>query len=267
MKLNRYTIVIRGAGEMASGIAFRLFKSNFQRICMTEVSQPLAVRRAVSFCEAVHEGKKTVSGVTARLVKGYDRIQETWEEEAIPVIMDPEARVIDFLKPEVVIDAIMAKKNLGTKITDAALVIGVGPGFHAGMNTHLVVETNRGHNLGRVIYDGEAERDTGLPGAIGGYTVERVFRAPKNGQISSKKAIGDLTEKGDVVAEVDGMQVRSRIGGVIRGIVKDGTYVSEGMKIGDVDPRGVREYCYSVSDKTLAIAGGVLESILSRFNC
>lgn len=265
MSMDKLTVVIKGGGEMASGVAFRLIRSHF-RVCMTETSQPQAVRREVSFCEAVHEGEKTVEGVTARLVESNDQIQVIWDRGQIPVIVDPEAKVIDFLKPDVVVDAILAKKNLGTRLSDAPLVIGLGPGFYAGRDVHLVVETNRGHDLGRVISEGEAEKNTGIPGVIGGYGAERVFRGPKEGRLRTLKDIGDYVEAGDVVATVDDLPVKAQIKGIIRGMLRDGTEVWKGMKAGDIDSRGVKESCYTISDKTMAIGGGVLEGILSCFN-
>ncbi len=266
MNLSQIKIVIRGAGEMASGIAFRLFKSNFRRICMTEISNPLAVRREVSFCEAVHEGAKKVEGVTGRLVESFEEIHGTWEAGQIPVMVDPDAGVIGFLGPVVVVDAVMAKRNLGTKITDASLVIGIGPGFSAGKDVHLIVESNRGHNLGRVIQNGEAEKDTGIPGVIAGHGADRVFRSPGEGRLRALKAIGEDVKAGETVALVDDLPVKALIGGVMRGLIRDGTIVHEGMKLGDIDPRGVKGHCYTVSDKTMAIGGGVMEAILSRFN-
>jgi xanthine dehydrogenase accessory factor len=266
MSLKNMKLVIKGAGEMASGVAWRLFNSGFHRVCMTDVSQPQAVRREVSFCEAIYDGHKTVQGVTAKLIASFEEIEGAWDLGQIPIIVDPEAGVIDFLKPDVVIDAILAKKNLGTKITNAPLVIGLGPGFCAGRDVHLVVETNRGHDLGRVIHEGEAEKNTGVPGVIAGYGAERVFRAPKDGRLSILNDIGDIVEAGEVVAEVDGMPVKAQIKGVVRGMLRDGTNVWKGMKTGDIDPRGKKAFCYTVSEKTLAIAGGVLEGILSYYN-
>ncbi|SPD74116.1 putative 4-hydroxybenzoyl-CoA reductase molybdenum cofactor biosynthesis protein [uncultured Desulfobacterium sp.] len=266
MLLKNLKLVVKGAGEMASGVAWRLFNSGFRRICMTDVAQPQAVRREVSFCEAIYDGQKTVHGVTAKLITSMKAISEIWEIGQVPVIVDPEAGVIDFLKPDVIIDAILAKKNLGTKITNAPLVIGLGPGFCAGRDVHLVVETNRGHDLGRLIHQGEAEKNTGVPGVIAGYGAERVFRAPKDGRFIALSGIGDLVEEGDLVADVDGLPVKAQIKGVIRGILRNGTHVWKGMKAGDVDPRGKKDFCYSVSEKTLAIAGGVLEGILSYYN-
>jgi len=266
MSIENIIVLIKGGGEMASGVTYRLYKSNFKKICMTEVSQPQAVRREVSFCEAIYDEEKTVEGVTARLIESPELIQGVWDRGQIPIIVDPQARVLNFLSPDVVVDAILAKKNLGTKITDAPLVIGLGPGFYAGRDVHLVVETNRGHNLGRAISEGEAEKNTGTPGVIAGYGAERVFRASREGRLKALKKIGDYIEAGEVVATVDGVPVKAQIKGIIRGMLRDGTDVWKGMKAGDIDARGIKESCYTVSDKTKAIGGGVLEGILSHFN-
>ena len=266
METSQLKIVIRGAGDLASGIAFRLYQSNFKKICMTEISQPLAVRREVSYCEAIHEREKTIEGVTAISAGSFEMIQENWVGGKIVTVIDPGGEVVRFLRPDIVIDAIMAKKNVGTRITDAALVIGIGPGFYAGRDTHVVIESRRGHYLGRVIQDGEADRDTGIPGIIEGYGIERLLRSPKSGSVKSQKRIGDPVEAGEMIAVVDDSRVPAQISGMIRGLIRDGTDVRKGVKIGDIDPRGIAEYCYTISDKALAIAGGVLEAILARFN-
>ncbi len=266
MSLEKLKIVVKGGGEMASGVICRLFKSGFTKICVTDISQPMAVRREVSFCEAVYDGQKTVEGVTAVLIETYDQIQGLWDSGRIPIIVNPEAGVLGFLKPDVVVDAILAKKNLGTGITDAALVIGLGPGFCAGKDVHLVVETNRGHNLGRVLLAGEPEENTGIPGVIAGYGAERVFRGPKEGALKTLKDIGDSVKAGEVIAEVDGTPLKARINGIIRGMLRDGTHVWEGLKTGDIDPRGNEEFCYTVSEKARALGGSVLECILSHYN-
>ena len=258
-------ILIKGGGEQASGVAHRLVRSHF-RVCLTEISHPQAVRRGVAFCEAVYEGEKEVEGVVAKFISSPDDIFQVWEEGKLPLLIDPEATVKDILKPDVLVDAILAKKNLGTKMSDAPLVIGLGPGFQAGRDVRMVIETNRGHNLGRVIRRGEAEANTGIPGAIAGVSAERVLHAPKAGRFSTNKNIGDHIQAGEVVALVDGAPVKVLVGGVIRGLLKDGGEVHKGMKLGDVDPRGIEGHCYTISDKARAIAGGVLEAILSHFN-
>ena len=249
---------------MATGVAHRLFHSGFL-VCLTEIPEPLAVRREVSFCEAIHEGQKTVEGVKAIKVGDEATIRQTWAEGGIPILVDPQCRVRRILNPDVIIDAILAKTNTGTQINDASLVIGLGPGFRAGEDVHLVVETNRGHNLGRVIERGEAEPNTGVPGDIGGYTWERVLRAPCAGRFLGKKKIGDHVGKGEIVAEVETLPIHSQISGVLRGLLRDGGRVDKDMKVGDVDPRAMREHCFTISDKARAIGGGVLEAILRRY--
>ena len=264
MNMDNIEIVIKGGGEMATGVACRLSKSRFNKICLTDISQPQAVRREVSFCEAIYDGGKTVEGVTAKRIASYEEVQGIWDRGQLPIIVDPEAKIVDFLKPAVLVDAILAKKNLGTKLTDAPLVIGLGPGFYAGKDVHLVVETNRGHNLGRLIFEGEASKNTGIPGVIAGYGAERVFRGPKEGRLRALKAIGDFVETGEVIAEVNGSPIKAQIKGVIRGMLRDKTNVWKGMKVGDIDPGKERESCYTVSEKTWAIDGTALGQLQLR---
>lgn len=259
-------ILIRGAGEMASGVAHRLHQSHF-KICMLEIPHPLAVRREVSFCEAIYEGEKEVEGVRAKFISNPEQIQSVWKKGKIPLLIDLDAKETrSFLKPDVLIDAIVAKKNLGTQINDAPLVIGLGPGFTAGEDVHIVIETNRGHNLGRVILNGSAEPDTGIPGEVGGYTVERVLRTMKKGIFHPQKSIGERVSKGSVAAVVDDFPVIARISGVVRGLLREEIEVRRGMKVGDIDPRAKREFCFTISEKARAIGGGVLEAILYWFN-
>ena len=265
-RMEEVIVLIRGAGEMASGVAHRLYRSHF-RVCMLEISHPLAVRREVSFCEAVYEGEKEIEGVGSKLISKAEKIQSVWEEGKIPLLIDPEGKQTrTFLKPDIFIDATLAKKNLGTRMNDAPMVIGLGPGFTAGKDVHAVIETNRGQNLGKVILEGAAEPDTGIPAEVGGYTVERVLRTMKKGVFHPDKSIGDPVSKGTVVAVVDDYPVIAEISGVLRGILQDGTGVTKGMKVGDIDPRGKRELCFTISEKARAIGGGVLEAILNRFN-
>ena len=265
MAWEHIVVLIRGGGEMASGVAHRLVKCHF-KVCMTEVAHPLAVRREVSFSEAVYEGEKTVEGLTAKLIDASDQIPELWKAGMIPIMVDPEAALKAYMKPSVVVDAILAKRNVGTRITDAPLVIGLGPGFRAGRDVHLVVETKRGHDLGRLISEGEAEANTGIPGEIAGFSVKRVLRSSTAGKLKTLKGIGDYVDAGDIVALVDDAPIKAQIKGVIRGLLRDGSEVYEGMKTGDVDPRGIKEFCYSMSDKVRAIGGGVLEGIVSYLN-
>jgi xanthine dehydrogenase accessory factor len=256
-------VLIRGAGEQATGVAYRLHKSGF-RVCMTEIAEPQAVRRTVSFCEAVYDGVKTVEEVTAvRITKPAD-ISAEWEKKNIPLIIDPGNEVRTLLKPHVIVDAVLTKRNIGTEISDAPLVLGLGPGFIASLDVHVVIETNRGHDLGRLIFRGQAEPNTGVPGVIGGYGIERVLRTPRSGVFYIMKDIGDSVKAGDVVANVEGMPIQARIDGVIRGLLRDGIVVPEDFKAGDIDPRGNRDACFTISDKARALGGAVLEAILSQ---
>jgi len=265
--LNEIIIAVKGAGEMASAVAWRLYMSNFKKILMLETDYPLAVRREVSFCEAVHDGEKEVEKVRAVRVQTPDEIEPCWRKKKIAVVVDPQWRTLKAIQPEVIVDAVLAKKNLGTHMYEAPLVIGLGPGFYAGKDVHLVIETNRGHNLGLIITSGEAEPNTGTPGAIGGFTEERVLRAPVDGEFKSVRNIGDRVNKNEIVGSVAGVEVRSRIDGVLRGLIRSNSQVVQGLKIGDIDPRGEASYCFTISDKARAISGSVLEAILRSYNC
>ena len=264
--LNKLTIGIKGAGEMASAIAWRLFRANIQKIFMLEVENPLAVRRAVSFCEAVYEGSQKVENVEAVQTVDENGIQEAWENHKIAVIVDPSWRSISKLRPDVAVDAILAKKNLGTRMVEAPLVLGLGPGFSAGKDVHMVIETNRGHELGRILTSGSAEPNTGIPGSLGGYDLKRVLRAPVSGAFTAMHSIGDMVKTGDVIGSGENQPIPGQIDGTLRGIIRSGTFVTAGLKIGDIDPRGKREFCYTISDKARAIAGSVLEAILRIYN-
>lgn len=254
-------VVIKGAGDLASGVAHRLWRAGFN-IVMTEIPQPTVIRRAVAFAEAVYSGTTVVEGVRGRLVKDPQEALWVATSGEIAVIVDPQAKVVGELRPQVVVDAIMAKTNLGTRIDEAPVVIALGPGFRAGRDVHAVVETQRGHDLGRVILEGEASPNTGVPGEVAGYTVERVLRAPAEGVFQGLRSIGDQVQPGEAVARVGDVPVVSAIGGVLRGLLHDGLWVTKGMKVGDVDPRATLKHCFSISDKARAVAGGVLEAIL-----
>ena len=256
-------IWIRGAGDLATGIALRLYRSGFD-IVMSDIAVPTTVRRTVAFSPAVYTGEASVEGITGKLCENISMIDTVMESGCIPVIVDPSGEIMKEYKPDVIVDAIIAKTNIGTKITDADIVIGVGPGFEAGVDCHAVVETKRGHNLGRVIWSGSAYPNTGVPGNIGGYTVERIIRATADGVFKAKVNIGDYVKAGDLLAYCDETPVYANIDGIVRGLLQDGVKVKTGMKSGDVDPRAEREYCFTVSDKASAIGGGVLEAILSK---
>ena len=256
-------VLIRGAGDLATGIALRLWRAGLP-VVMTDIEQPTAIRRTVCFSQAIVHGEATVEDVRAVRAETAAQALELLAEGVIPVLADPEGKCIAKLQPGAVVDAILAKRNLGTKITDAPVVVGVGPGFTAGVDCHAVVETMRGHTLGRVIWEGGALPNTGIPGLIGGFAGERVLRAPADGVFRQLLDIGAQVKQGDVAATVGGIPMVCTLDGVLRGILPDGTPVHRGMKAGDIDPRCKVEHCYTVSDKALAVGGGVLEAILCR---
>jgi len=256
--------IIKGGGDIASGVIWRLHQCGL-RVLITELPRPMAVRRKVAFCEAVYDGRAEVEGVEAVLIGEANESLQVWDQGKIPLLVDPKCEAARMIQPDVIVDAILAKKNTGTHISDAPLVIALGPGFEAGRDTHLVVETNRGHYLGRLLAEGSAEPNTGVPGPVAGITKDRVLRAPGEGIWQSDAEIGDAVRKGDMVGSVDGKPVNALINGVLRGMIRPGIPVTEGLKIGDIDPRGVKEYCSTISEKALAISGGVLEGIL-RFS-
>ena len=298
---NNLLIICRGAGDLATGIIHRLHRAG-HRVIALETDYPAAIRRQVSFCEAVYDGSAAVEGVTARLVPAlnnteiatetYSGINDTpaahiasekWSRSAIeavleagevPLLIDPKGESIELLKPDVVIDAIIAKKNLGTTIDMAPLVIGVGPGFTAGNDVHLVIESMRGHNLARIITDGMAQPNTGVPGNIAGFTSERVIHAPAAGYIHDVRKIGDIVQKGDEIARIypdkksydnalsEYVPVNATITGIIRGLIREGYYFKKGFKIADIDPRESElTNCFTISDKARSIAGSVLEAV------
>lgn len=318
---NNLLIICRGAGDLATGIIHRLHRAG-HRVIALETDYPAAIRRQVSFCEAVYDGSAAVEGVTARLVPAltdaekdteiateadaetdaeigteiytetYSGLNDTpaahtasekWDRSAIeavleagevPLLIDPKGESIELLKPDVVVDAIIAKKNLGTAINMAPLVIGVGPGFTAGNDVHLVIESMRGHNLARIITDGMAQPNTGVPGNIAGFTSERVIHAPAAGYIHDVRKIGDIVQKGDEIARIypdkgsydnalsEYVPVNATITGIIRGLIREGYYFKKGFKIADIDPRESElTNCFTISDKARSIAGSVLEAV------
>ena len=258
--MERKIILIKGAGDMASGIACRLFRSGFT-VVMTELAEPTVIRRTVSFAQAVFDGVMSVEGVVGRLTD-FDGIAAVLSAGEIPLLIDPEGGTVERLKPWAVVDAILAKCNLGTNCTQAEIVIGVGPGFTAGVDVHAVIETKRGHYLGRVILEGSAIANTGVPGEIGGYSSERVVRSPRAGIFKALSKIADRVTAGQIIARVADEDVRATIDGVLRGLLQDGLEVPADFKIADIDPRCAIEHCETVSDKARAIGGGVLEALL-----
>lgn len=258
-------VLIRGAGDLATGVAVRLRRAGFP-VLMTELAWPLAVRTAVSFSAAVHNVAVVIEGVRGRLTH-LDRpetIRVALDAGEVAVVVDPEGAAMRAFRPAVAVDARLSKRNLGTRRDDAPLVIALGPGFTAGVDCHAVIETNRGHDLGRVIWRGEAEPDTGTPAGVRGHGADRVLRAPADGRMLAYGAcVGLPVRRGQLLATVGGEPVRAPFDGVLRGLIEDDTTLTAGIKIGDIDPRSRQEHCFTVSDKSLAIGGGVLEAILS----
>ncbi len=254
-------VLIRGGGDLASGVAHRLFRSGFQ-VMLTEVAAPLAVRRSVAFCEAVWDGVKTVEGVTARRADDPAEALAILAAGEIPVLVDPAMTCRSVLEPTVIVDAILAKRNTGLDRAMAPLTIGLGPGFRAPEAVHLAIETMRGHDLGRVLYTGSALPDTSTPGVLYGHSVARLLRAPAAGIFKGINKIGDRVKAGQTVAMVEDQPVISEIDGLLRGLLMDGLSVHKGMKIGDVDPGGADSHCFTVSDKARSLGGAVLEAIL-----
>ena len=253
-------VVIRGGGDLATGVALRLYRARM-RIVICEVAAPTSIRCTVCFSEAVRLGETAVEGVPARRAETAE-VPALLEDGVIPVLVDPEARCIRELKPDAVVDAILAKRNLGTTMDMAPVVVAAGPGFTAGVDCHAVVETMRGHYLGRVIYSGSALPNTNIPGLIGGYAGERVLCAPADGIFQGARQIGDQVQAGDIAGYVAGVPMVCTIAGTLRGLLADGVPVTKGMKSGDVDPRCEPDYCVCASDKALAVGGGVLEALL-----
>ncbi len=255
-------VLVKGAGDLGSGVAARLHRCGF-RVVMTEVAAPLMVRRAVCFGEAAYDGETTVEGIVARRVDDVPAAASALAEGVIPLLIDPDAACRAELGPDVLVDAIMAKRNTGTTIADAPFVVALGPGFSAGQDCHAVIETNRGHWLGRVIWQGQAQPDTGTPGEIAGRRAERVLRAPVTGTLAAHAAIGERVAAGQLIASVDGHELRAQLDGVLRGLLHPGLAVAAGVKVGDIDPRAAPEHCFTISDKSQAIGGGVVEAILA----
>ena len=259
--MTKSLVVVRGAGDLASGVIAKLYNSGYQVLAL-ECEKPLSIRRKVSFSEAVYQGAVTIGGVTACLCT-LDMVDEVLESGRVPVLVDPDCEIVKVCRPRILVDAILAKRNLGTRMDMADITIGLGPGFTAGVDVHAVVETKRGHDLGRIYYEGAAVPNTGIPGKIGGYDKERVIYAPAAGVLVSCARIGDVVLKGQEIARIGKVSVTATIDGVLRGILPDGLEIQAGWKMADIDPR-VQEQknCFTISDKARCIAGGVLEAIL-----
>lgn len=254
-------VYVRGAGDIATGIALRLHRAGCD-VVMADVPSPTCIRRTVAFCEAIRLGEVRVEDVRAVLARDAREARGVMAAGDVAVIVDPAAGLLPEFAPDAVVDAILAKRNLGTTADMAPTVIGVGPGFTAGIDCHAAIETKRGHYLGRAIYEGSPIANTGIPGIIGGHGADRVLRAPAAGIFEPAASIGDIVRAGDVVAHVGGVPMTATIDGVLRGLLAPGVRVEPGMKSGDVDPRGESSFCDTVSDKASAVGGGVLEALL-----
>jgi len=259
---DRARIVVRGGGDLASGVIYRLVRAGFPVIVL-ELDAPLLVRRTVCFGDAVYVGARAVEGLTSRFVADLATAARVIERGEIPVLIDPDGLIIPVFKPTVVIDARMEKHNPDTTIHEAPCVIALGPGFTAGLDCHAVIETNRGHDLGRVIRNGSAEPDSGEPGSLMNKTHSRVLRAPTDGHIDPNHVIGELVQAGDVIATISGHAINAPFTGILRGLMHSHVRVQTGMKVGDLDPRARREHCFTLSDKSLAVGGGALEAVMS----
>lgn len=257
----KQTVVVRGAGDLATGVICRLSQAGYNVVAL-ETQKPTVIRRTVSLAEAVRTGTAEVEGTQAVRCSLLSEIYEAFENGKVAVFVDPKAAFINDIKPIAVVDAILAKKNLGTSLELAPVVIALGPGFTAGLDCHCVIETQRGHNLGRVIYSGAAAPNTGIPGNIAGFTHERVIHAPAEGIVTLKHDIGDHVDQNETIAVIGTTPVVSKLSGVLRGMIAGGTVVHKGMKIADVDPRDEPAYCTGISDKARNISGGVLEALM-----
>jgi xanthine dehydrogenase accessory factor len=269
MKLQNVLVAVKGAGDLATGVIHRLKRAGFT-IVATELPSPTVLRRTVAFAEAVTSGQMTVEGIMACRAGSVGDIQLALANGSVPIVVDPEGHILRQMQPKVLVEATLTKFNSGISMNDAPIVIALGPGYEAGKDAHAVIETNRGHNLGRVYLQGSAEPNTGVPGSIGGYAVERVLRASSAGRLFGVHQIGDQVQAGEKVAMINSgentVPINATISGILRGLVRDNLLVSAGMKVGDIDPRAVREHCFSISDKSRAIAGGVLEAVMYLMN-
>lgn len=261
-----HLIIVRGGGDIATGTIYKLHQCGFP-VLILETSHPSAIRRNVAFSEAVYQGRQTVEAVECVMAENQEEAVRLLEAGRLPVLVDPKGQCIERLKPMAVVDGILAKKNLGTNKNMAPVTVALGPGFEAGKDVHAVVETARGHSLGRVIYRGEAIKNTGIPGKICGYDKERVIHSPADGTMKNIKRITDTVKKGEIIAVIENetgrYPVEATLDGLLRGLLRSGYPVTKGFKIADIDPR-IQEYenCFTISDKARCIAGGVLEAIL-----
>lgn len=257
-------VVIRGGGDLATGVAEVLYQSGF-KILILDIEKPSSIRRSVCFSEAIYDGVTKVENIICKKVENENDIEKCWNEKIIPIMVDEKGEIIKKIKPDVVVDSIIAKKNLGTTKEMAPITIALGDGFEAGKDVDIVVETMRGHNLGRVITSGRAMKNTGIPGEIKGVSKDRVIYSLANGIFSSVKKIGDTVQKDEIIGYVGDVEIRGKISGVLRGIIREGYEVTENMKIGDIDPRiEEKNNCFTISDKARSLGGAVLRAIMFR---
>ena len=262
----RKTVVVRGGGDLATGVVQKFYRAGF-KVVILEKEKPLAIRRTVALCQGVYDREHQVEEMTILLAQSPDECSEVWKQGKIPILIDPEGKWIEEMKPDIVIDGIMAKKNLGTHKNMASITVALGPGFVAGEDVDAVVETKRGHHLGRLYFKGSAIDNTGIPGELEGITTERVVYAPCSGKVKHIKDIGDEVKEGEGIFCIDDFKVSSPLDGTLRGLIHEGLMVREGMKCADIDSRKeAKEYCYSISDKARAIGGATLEATLILLN-
>ena len=258
--------LVRGAGDIATGTIQKLVRAGFKCV-VTEVSNPSSIRRKVSLSEAVYEKKTVVEDIEAVLCENLDEIGQYLELYNPVIIVDPKLTILNKMKFDVVVDAILAKKNTGLKKEMAEITIGLGPGFEAGVDCDIVIETMRGHDLARIIEQGFAKKNTSIPGIIDGFSNERVIYSDFDGQFTHIKSISDIVNKEEIIAKVGDNYIRATLDGVIRGMIRDNFEVKKGLKVIDVDPRYEEvENCFTISDKARAIGGAVLEAIMMLEN-
>jgi len=258
-------VAVRGGGDIGTGVAHRLCRCGF-KVIVLETSQPTVIRRKVSFAQAVYSGRIEVEGTAAVLAADPQKAKDIWQNKCVPVLVDPDLSSLPTIQPQVLVEATLLKKNICISLNLAPLTIALGPGFTAGQDVDIVIETVRGHNLGRIINKGAAAANTGIPEPVLGYTEKRVLRSPCDGVVKNGLLIGDTVSKGDTVCMVGNKPVKSALNGVLRGCIMNDLQVKTGAKIGDVDPRGITEYCFTISDKARAIGGSVLEAILRQLS-
>jgi len=258
-------ILLKGGGDLATGIGYRLNRAGF-KLLVIEKPEPTAIRRTVSFASAIYQDNIEIEGVKAMKINSPRELKLSWSKNKVPVTTTDQTALLTSFQPDIIIDGRMLKESTDQTIDEASLVIGIGPGFKINQNCNLAVETNRGHHLGRVIYEGSTAKNTGSPGNVNGYTDERVIHAPEAGIFQSDYQIGQKIKSGAIIGKINNKPLKAEIDGVIRGLLKPGIKITAGTKLADIDPRSKKDYCYYISDKALAIAGGVLEAIFYWYN-